>query len=81
MGVCMSILGLKRRKGQQPRKVYIVNEPPAVIEAGNQRYECRSIVQVPNGLLCIQYDGTAVLIPPAQMQQQQAKAPLQAQLV
>lgn len=77
----MSILGLKRRKGHQSRRVYIIDEPPAVIEAGGQRYECRSVVQAPNGLLCIQYDGTAVLIPPVQVQQQQAKAPPQAQLV
>jgi len=76
----MSILGLKKRKGGQPRRVYIVNEPPAVIEAGGQRYECRSVIQAPNGLLCVQYDGTAVLVQPPP-QQQQAKAPLQAQLV
>jgi hypothetical protein len=76
----MSILGLKRRKVQQPRRVYVINEPPAVIEAGGQRYECRSVVQAPSGLLCVQYDGTAVLISPTQ-QPQQAKTSLQAQLV
>jgi len=69
---------LKKRTSRVPR-IYIVNEPPVTIEVEGKTYECKNIVQAPSGLLCIQYDGTAVLLPqqPQQPQQEPTKPHIQ----
>jgi hypothetical protein len=72
-----------RKRGKAAPRVYVIDEPPSVIEVNGKRYECKSIVQSPSGLLCIQYDGTAVVLPSPQPQQQQPqqKAQIHPQLV
>ena len=64
----------KERKPWTPQVYYVELEPPTVIEVGSSRYECKKVVESPSGLLCIQYDGTAVLI------QQKPQHPVVAQL-
>jgi hypothetical protein len=70
-----------KKRGKAVPRVYVIDEPPAVVEVGGKRYECKNIVQSPSGLLCIQYDGTAVVLPSPQPQPSQQKTQIQPQLV
>ena len=66
------------RRPEYTPKIYVVNEPPVTIEHEGKRYECKNLIQSVQGLLCVQYDNTIVLITQGQQQPQQ---PPRAQLV
>ena len=65
---------LKRRSGYVP-KIYVVHEPPVTVEYGGKRYECKELLQSPQGLLCVQYDNTVLILPQQVQQQLQPQQP------
>ena len=58
----------KKRKGRASGEQvqYVYYEEPVYVKSGDKTYECKSLQPTPQGLVCIQYDNTAVIIPPAQ---------------
>ncbi len=52
---------LKKRSNRVPR-IYVIDEPPITITIGDKTYECKNIVQTNSGALCVQYDGSAILL-------------------
>ena len=71
---------LKRRSRYVP-KIYVVHEPPVTIEYDGRRYECKELLQSPQGLLCVQYDNTVLVLPQQAQQQSQQQQQFRAQLV
>jgi hypothetical protein len=53
---------LRKRSRYVPR-IYVVDEPPTTVEVGGKKYECKSLLQSPTGLLCVQLDGTVAILP------------------
>jgi phage terminase large subunit-like protein len=60
----------KKRRGKTSGEQvqYVYYEEPVYVKSGDKTYECKSLQSTPQGLVCIQYDNTAVIIPPAQPQ-------------
>jgi hypothetical protein len=57
------------RRGRRVPRIFIIDESPVTVTVGDKTYTCRSIVNTAHGLLCVQYDGSAVLLPQPQQQQ------------
>jgi len=66
MRVQLRLRKREKEKPWTPRVYWVELTSPTVIELGGTRYECREVRETPSGLLCIQHDGTAVLVQPAQ---------------
>jgi hypothetical protein len=62
---------LLRKKSNKVPRIYIVDEPPLTFKAGEKEYECKDILQTPQGVICVQYDNTMVYVTPNQQAQQQ----------
>jgi hypothetical protein len=50
--------------------VVVLDEPPLVFNIDGRVYECRSVINTVNGLLCVQYDGTVTPLPQPTQQHQ-----------
>jgi len=65
-----------RKKSSKVPRIYVVSEPPYTFKAGDKTYECKDVLQTPQGAICVQYDNTMVYITPQQQAQPQpAPAP------
>lgn len=64
-----------RKKSNKVPRLYVVSEPPYMLKVGDKTYECKDVLQTPQGAICIQYDNTMVYITPQQQQPQPAPAP------
>jgi hypothetical protein len=64
-----------RKKSNKVPRLYVVSEPPYTLKVGDKTYECKDVLQTPQGAICIQYDNTMVFITPQQQQPQPAPAP------
>ena len=53
----------REEKPWTPRVYYVELESPVTIEYEGRSYECRDVRETASGILCLQYDGTAVLLP------------------
>jgi hypothetical protein len=57
------------RRGRRVPRIFIIDDSPVTITVGDKTYTCKSVVSTAQGLLCVQYDGSAVLLPQPQQQQ------------
>jgi hypothetical protein len=57
------------RKSKRIPRIFIIDDSPVTVTVGDKSYTCKSIVNTAQGLLCVQYDGSAVLLPQPQQQQ------------
>ncbi len=53
-------LGRKKKKNQGIR--YVVDEPAYTIKLEDRTVMCRELISTPQGVLCVQYDGTSILL-------------------
>jgi len=75
LGLKPEELELLRKRSDKVPRIYVVNEPPLTFKAGEKEYECKDILQTPQGVICVQYDNTMVYVTPHQQTQQQPLAP------
>ena len=68
----MSLLGTTPRTGRKDKRytptLYITDEPPVSLNVNGKNITCKSVYPYGNYLLCVQYDGSTLVIQAPQQQ-------------
>jgi hypothetical protein len=76
----MSLLGTTPKTGKKDKRytptLYVTDEPPVTLNINGKNITCRAVYPYGNYLLCVQFDGSTIVIQ-APQQQVQSTEPIQ----